>query len=129
MQDLQLKQTLLQQAVDKLKASIQFGRADPDPANALGDVVMDAAEVVIQLHNTSSSCRSQSASTPTAGAAAVDVGGTSGPVSSNAFGGSAALPADVAAQAAGLLQQAANEGYMAALTISRTNADALVGCS
>eukprot|EP00775_Hariotina_reticulata_P010991 gene10991-11145_t len=73
-QGLQLKQSLLQQAVEKLKASMQFGRADPDPANALGDVVMDAAEV-----------------------------------------------------AAGLVQQAANDGYMAALTISRTNADALVG--
>lgn len=36
------------------------------------------------------------------------------------------LPDAVAAQAAALMQAAVDEGFMAALTISRTNADALV---
>jgi hypothetical protein len=36
------------------------------------------------------------------------------------------LPDEVACQAGALMQAAVNEGFMAALTISRTNADALV---
>jgi hypothetical protein len=97
LQDCPLKQSLLQQAADKLRSSIQFSRADPAPHNALGDVLMDAAELIINLASSSSSS-----------------------------GDAMALPAAAAEQAAVLLKQAVDEGYMAALTISRTNADALV---
>jgi len=125
LQDLHLKQLLLQQAADKLKSSMQFSRADADPANALGDVVMDAAELIIQLHNITSRCGSQAASMAVS-STAMDLGGSLQTVSSSGFGGQAALPDEVAAQAASLVQQAASDGFMAALTINRTNADALV---
>jgi hypothetical protein len=105
LQDCPLKQSLLQQAADKLRSSIQFSRADPAPHNALGDVLMDAAELVVNLASVSSSSSSGAAT---------------------GFGGAVALQSAVAEQAAALLKQAVDEGYMAALTISRTNADALV---
>jgi hypothetical protein len=73
---------------------------------------MDAAELVVNLASSSSS--SSSSSSTTAGGA-----------TATGFGGAVPLPA-AAEQAAGLLKQAVDEGYMAALTISRTNADALV---
>lgn len=100
-QDQQLKQSLLDQAASQLRSSIQFSRADPAPHNALGDVIMDAAELVI---NSSSSSSGDAAE------------GT----------GASRLPDAAAAQAAALIKSAVDEGYMAALTISRTNADALV---
>jgi hypothetical protein len=110
LQDCPLKQSLLQQAADKLRSSIQFSRADAAPHNALGDVLMDAAELVVNLASSNSSC------TAAAGGGATASG----------FGGAVPLPAAAAEQAAALLKQAVDEGYMAALTISRTNADALV---
>jgi hypothetical protein len=114
LQDCPLKQSLLQQAADKLRSSAQFSRADAAPHNALGDVLMDAAELVVNLASSSSSSSSSSGGTTTVGATATG------------FGGAVPLPAAAAEQAAGLLKQAVDEGYMAALTISRTNADALV---
>jgi hypothetical protein len=107
LQDCPLKQSLLQQAADKLRSAIQFSRADAAPHNALGDVLMDAAELVVNLASSSSST-------------------TAGGANAAGFGGVVPLPAAAAEQAAGLLKQAVDEGYMAALTISRTNADALV---
>eukprot|EP00878_Enallax_costatus_P032407 GHUV01035613.1.p1 GENE.GHUV01035613.1~~GHUV01035613.1.p1 ORF type:complete len:300 (+),score=126.70 GHUV01035613.1:130-1029(+) len=107
-QDIGLQQSLLQQAAEKLRASIQFSRADPAPHNALGDVLMDAAELAVIACNSSNS-------TSAAGG------------SSSVFGGSIPLAAEVTDQAAGLMKQAVDDGYMAALTINRTNADALVG--
>lgn len=50
-----------------------------------------------------------------------------GPVSGGGGGGGGRLPDAAAAQAAALIKAAVDEGYMAALTINRTNADALVG--
>eukprot|EP00878_Enallax_costatus_P039345 GHUV01044968.1.p1 GENE.GHUV01044968.1~~GHUV01044968.1.p1 ORF type:complete len:164 (-),score=71.67 GHUV01044968.1:356-847(-) len=107
LQDIGLQQSLLQQAAEKLRASIQFSRADPAPHNALGDVLMDAAELAVIACNSSNS-------TSAAGG------------SSSVFGGSIPLAAEVTDQAAGLMKQAVDDGYMAALTINRTNADALV---
>lgn len=102
-QDQQLKQSLLDQAASQLRSSIQFSRADPAPHNALGDVIMDAAELVINSSSSSSSSGEAAEGT-----------------------GASRLPDAAAAQAAALIKSAVDEGYMAALTISRTNADALV---
>lgn len=114
MQDCQLKESLLQQAAEKLRSSIQFSRADPAPHNALGDVLMDAAELAVNL-----------AGGPDAAAAAVSGGAGPAPGAAG-FGGAAPLPSAAAEQAAALIKQAVDDGYMAALTINRTNADALV---
>ncbi|KAF8069466.1 COQ3 [Scenedesmus sp. PABB004] len=92
----ELRHSLLEQAAAKLRSSAEFSRADPAPHNALGDVLMDAAELSLAL----------------AGA-----GG---------FGGAAPLGSEAAERAAALVQQAVDGGYAAALTICRTNADALV---
>lgn len=105
-----LKQSLLEQAAEKLRASIQFSRADPAPHNALGDVLMDAAELVVLAATGDSR-----SSTITPGAS-----------SSSVFGGSSPLAAAAAEQVLRLIKQAVEEGYMSALTINRTNADALV---
>jgi hypothetical protein len=102
-QEQQLKQLLLDQAAAKLRHSIQFSRADPAPHNALGDVLVDAAELIVSSSD-----------------------GTSGPAEPAAQPHGASLPAAAAAAAAALLKAATDEGFMAALTISRHNADALV---
>jgi hypothetical protein len=111
-QDPQLKQSLLEQAASQLRSSIQFSRADPAPHNALGDVLMDAAELLTSSGSSDGSSGGGCGSSSEAGGQAGGAGGR--------------LPDAVAAQAAAAIKSAVDEGYMAALTISRTNADALV---
>jgi hypothetical protein len=113
LQDLQLKQSLLDQAASQLRSSIQFSRADPAPHNALGDVLMDAAELII--------------SSGGGGSGTVAATGP-GQCGSQGAGGDP-LPEAAAAQAAAVIKSAVDEGFMAALTINRNNADALVSCS
>jgi hypothetical protein len=75
---------------------------------------MDAAELIIS----SGSGGGSSAVTAT------------GPGQSGSQGaGGGPLPEGTAAQAAAVIKSAVDEGFMAALTISRTNADALVSCA
>lgn len=78
---------------------------------------MDAAELLIS----SGSSDGSSGSTGGGCGSSSEAGGQAG------VGGR--LPDAVAAQAAAAIKSAVDDGYMAALTISRTNADALVGAA
>jgi hypothetical protein len=108
---------MLEQAAAKLRAAVHFSRADPAPHNALGDVLMDAAEL-LGRHGVGSPDAAQ-ASTPSTTAAAA--------AAAAAAEGVAAAPPPSAAAAAAAIKAAVDKGYMAALTISRADADALVG--
>lgn len=85
---------------------------------------MDAAELLISSGSTDGS----------SGSTGGGCGSTGGGCGSSSEAGRQAggsqggrLPDAVAAQAAAAIKSAVDDGYMAALTISRTNADALVG--
>lgn len=46
LQDRDARFAYLEESVDRLKSSIQFGRADPAPMNALGDALVAKAELL-----------------------------------------------------------------------------------
>jgi hypothetical protein len=46
LQDASQAFALLQQAVDRLKRAVEFGRADPEPCVALGDALAAQAELM-----------------------------------------------------------------------------------
>lgn len=95
--DLAGRSSLLQQSAAKLQSSMDFNRGDMEPMTALGDVLCDLAECA--------------------------EGGAAGLQPSAPEIG----PSETLTTAAALYQQAIDQGYLAALNISRTNADALVG--
>jgi hypothetical protein len=121
---------LLGEAAGKLRAAAAFGRGDPQPHNALGDVLVALSERALAAAESTSSV-----------AQAAATGLTSGDNNNNnntsLLGRAAAATRDALVEAQSspralsraLLRAAVDEGYGAALTLSRRDADGLVGCA
>jgi hypothetical protein len=109
-QDPSARAALLEQAVQRLRHALQFSRGDAAPANALGDVLMDSADLL-------------------AGGLLSQGVGEGPPPGGVGVGAEAAagVPPERLAAAAAAVSAAASEGYQGALAISRHNADALLG--
>jgi hypothetical protein len=120
-QDPAARRALLEQAAARLRHALQFSRGDAAPANALGDVLMDAAELLAGGLLSPSSAAAAPASASSAPASGQQQGGQQGDQQQVEVGPEQLQAAAAAARAA------ADEGYQGALTISRHNADALVG--
>lgn len=131
---------LLGEAAGKLRASAAFARGDPQPHNALGDVLVALAE---RASGASGADEAAAVATAAGGGllllpqASSGDGGGGGDSDTSLIGrAAAATRADLAAHALSapdlaraLLRAAVAEGYGGALTLSRRDADGLVGCA
>jgi hypothetical protein len=125
---------LLGEAAGRLRAAAAFARGDPQPHNALGDVLVALAE---RADAASGSGELAAIAAAAATGLPAEEGGGGGGGTSLLGRAAAATRADLAAAAGGnalqlaraLLRAAVAEGYGAALTLSRRDADGLVGCA
>jgi hypothetical protein len=119
----------LGEAAGKLRASAAFARGDPQPHNALGDVLVALAERAAAASGAEEAAAVAAAAAAGLASSASDgaslVGRAAAATRADLSSASASSPAGLARA---LLRAAVAEGYGGALTLSRRDADGLVGC-